>query len=257
MMLKFWTKSVNKIGFIGLSLIWFLLCFKSVEWGTVGLILSTKNYWHFELNLFTIQALTILVNVLSIAFLIGLPVLVVKRSKEGRLKRFFEKLKIDKKQLGLYRLMKWSDIGLALMGLVLYFILTSMFFAFAEKYLPGIDLEQKQQLGFDLGILTPRLERLVAFLTIVVAVPILEELAFRGYLFGQLLKRLSFVTTALLVALVFAIMHGAWNVGIDVFALSLAMSVTRYLTKSIHSSILIHMLKNGLSFFILINSIGG
>ena len=46
-------------------------------------------------------------------------------------------------------------------------------------------------------------------------------------------------------------MHGQWNVGINVFAMSIVLCVMREITGSIYSGILLHMLKNMLAFYLL------
>jgi len=50
---------------------------------------------------------------------------------------------------------------------------------------------------------------------------------------------------------VFAVAHFSWNVGVDVFALSIVLCSLRIMTKTIWAPILVHMIKNGIAFFIL------
>jgi membrane protease YdiL (CAAX protease family) len=50
---------------------------------------------------------------------------------------------------------------------------------------------------------------------------------------------------------VFGAVHGQWNVAIDVFSLSLIMCGLREITGNIWAGALLHMLKNGLAFYIL------
>jgi membrane protease YdiL (CAAX protease family) len=49
----------------------------------------------------------------------------------------------------------------------------------------------------------------------------------------------------------FGFIHGQWNVGIDVFALSVVLCSLREITGSIWAGILLHMLKNSVAFFII------
>ena len=100
---------------------------------------------------------------------------------------------------------------------------------------------------------------MLAFLTLVVVAPIAEELIFRGYLYGKMREKFSQVTSeiwsviisALLVSVVFGIIHMQWNVGVNVFAMSLVACALREYTGTIYAGILLHMIKNGLAFYFL------
>ena len=100
---------------------------------------------------------------------------------------------------------------------------------------------------------------MLAFITLVVIAPIAEELVFRGYLYGRMREKFSQVTTqltaaiiaSLLVSILFGIVHLQWNVGVNVFALSLVACAMREFTGTIYAGILLHMIKNGLAFYFL------
>jgi membrane protease YdiL (CAAX protease family) len=55
----------------------------------------------------------------------------------------------------------------------------------------------------------------------------------------------------LITSTLFGLIHGAWNVGIDTFALSIVLCVVRLKTGSLWASILIHMTKNAIAFYLL------
>jgi membrane protease YdiL (CAAX protease family) len=130
-----------------------------------------------------------------------------------------------------------------------YLISSAILTNLAGWLLPFVDLEQKQ----DLGIEIPQnsLELTVIFLLLVVFVPLLEELIFRGFMFKALRARLSFWPTAILVSIVFGASHGQWNVGIDTFALSMFLCGLREYTGSLWASVLLHATKNALAFSVL------
>ncbi|OYW41821.1 hypothetical protein B7Z28_02090 [Candidatus Saccharibacteria bacterium 32-45-3] len=94
-------------------------------------------------------------------------------------------------------------------------------------------------------------ELVLVFVGLVVLPPIFEEIIFRGYLYGRVRLWWRFVPTALLTSVMFGVVHGQWNVGIDVFILSLVMCYVREKFDSIWPSIIMHMLKNGLAYFLL------
>ena len=159
-------------------------------------------------------------------------------------------------EIGLKGWPTWTDIGLAPVGYLAYLILgmvaTSIFSIF-----PWFDAGQAQDVGFNTYIVG--IDRIVAFLTLVVVAPIAEEIIFRGWLYGKLREKFSTATTntasiiisALLVSILFGFIHLQWNVGVNVFALSLVLCALREITGTIYAGILLHMLKNGIAFYLL------
>ena len=117
------------------------------------------------------------------------------------------------------------------------------------RYLPWIDLEQSQDVGFA-GISQPY-EYVLAFIALVILPPIAEEVLFRGYLFGRLRSRMRLVLSALIVSVAFGFVHGQWNVGIDTFVLSLFLCYLREATGSLWAPIVLHAIKNGLAYALL------
>ena len=61
----------------------------------------------------------------------------------------------------------------------------------------------------------------------------------------------SMIISALLVSVLFGVVHLQWNVGVTVFAMSLVLCGLREVTGTIYAGILMHMLKNGLAMWIL------
>jgi membrane protease YdiL (CAAX protease family) len=159
------------------------------------------------------------------------------------------KTKTTKEELGLTRLMKWSEISWAIVGFIIYFVLLIAVFWLMESFLPGFNLEQKQ----DVGITSPQygLEMTMAFLLLVVIGPFFEEVFFRGYLYGKLRTRgISVLVSIVVTSALFGLAHMQLNVGIDTFVLSVVMCLSREFTGSIWPSILMHMMKNGLAFYV-------
>jgi membrane protease YdiL (CAAX protease family) len=86
---------------------------------------------------------------------------------------------------------------------------------------------------------------------LIIVAPVAEEVLFRGYLYGKLRKSVPVWAAIGIVSVLFGSIHGQWNVAIDVFALSIVLCVLREITGSIWAGILLHMVKNGLAFYIL------
>jgi len=189
-----------------------------------------------------------LVYTLTIVVVIGVPWLVRRRSTSGA-------------ELGLSRLPIWLDILITPVGFVIYLLLSGSLLLFAQQFLTFIDFSQAQDVGFDQ--LTQQYQYILAFITLVVVAPIAEEILFRGYLLSKLRSHVATWIAVLITSLLFAVVHFAWNVGIDVFALSIVLCLVTIWTKSLWPAILIHMLKNGIAFYFLfinptlLNTLGG
>ena len=97
---------------------------------------------------------------------------------------------------------------------------------------------------------------LLTLLLIVVLYPLLYVLM-ASFAAGGILplylipKKFSLPVSILIVSALFGFLHLQWNVGINVFCLSLVLCVLREITGTIHSGILLHMLKNGFAFYLL------
>ena len=201
-------------------------------------------------NVFAVAGLRIDVLNQNVASFVGnllvwtimMIVLLVPLKKWGILKNF-------KQELGLDRFPSWSDIGLAILAFFPYAVLSNIFNQTFVVLVPSYDQTQVQQLGF--SNFTTQYEVMLAFLVLVVAAPIIEEIIFRGYLFGRLRKHAGTVVAILLTSITFAVLHMQLNVGIDVFALSILLCLLRVVTGSIWAGVLLHMIKNGLAYYVL------
>lgn len=159
--------------------------------------------------------------------------------------------------LGYRRKPQLSDAGLAVIAFVTYFIVLVVATALAGNLL-GIDTAQKQELGFD-DVAGLR-EKLMAFVSLVVLPPLVEETLFRGFLYTGLRKKFPFVVTTVVVSVLFATLHlfgGSsgegllWIAGIDTLLLSLALCYLREKTGNLWAPIMVHALKNSLAFLLL------
>jgi len=173
---------------------------------------------------------------LSVALVIGIPWLIKKR-------------KTTKEELGLQRMPSGLDLLWAPAGYIAYVILAMIVVALSMQLLPFIDFQQTQETGFSNMVF--RYEYVLAFISLVVVAPIAEEVLFRGYLLGKLRKRTSLWLSILITSLLFAAVHFAWNVGIDVFVLSIVLCVLRVVTGSLWAPIVLHMIKNGVAYYYL------
>lgn len=160
-----------------------------------------------------------------------------------------KKIKTNRLEVGLVRLPKWTDIILTPAGLIVYLIFSSLLILLATKVFPWFDINQVQNTGFSQP--GQQYEYILAFATLVVIAPVAEEVLFRGYLYGKLKKFVPVWVAIITTSVLFGTIHGTWNIAIDTFALSIILCLLRELTGNIWASILLHMVKNGIAFYIL------
>ena len=153
-------------------------------------------------------------------------------------------------RLGLEKPLGWRVISWSFLGWVTYLLISVLVMAILTGLqIPGLDLNQSQDVGF--GNLSEPYEYVAAFIALVVLAPVFEEIIFRGYLFGSLRRRHRFLTVSIITSLVFAAVHMQFNVGIDVFVMSLVMCYVRERLGSLWPAILIHAFKNGFAYIVL------
>lgn len=198
----------------------------------------------------TLAIYDLIVYSLMVFLNVGLPYLFFKTHK---IPKKFKDLKITRENLGLANLPTWVDIGLAPVGLIVYFILAAILTSVFAAIFPWFDASQTQNVGFN--SLYNGFDRLAAFFALVVVAPIAEEVIFRGWLYGKLRvlipKKFSIPASILIVSALFGFLHLQWNVGVNVFCLSLVLCALREVTGTIYSGILLHILKNGIAFYLL------
>lgn len=181
--------------------------------------------------------ITVLVYTLTLAIVIGVPYLLYTR------------LTTTLTSLGLHRLISWTDIGLAPVTFLVYMVVSATALAMVLQLIPSFPAEEAQDIGFK--VLGSQFDNALAFITLVILAPLAEETLFRGYLYGKLKRYIPAVVAAIATSLLFALAHFQLNVGLDVFILSLFLCGLRSLTGSIWAGVLVHIIKNGVAYYIL------
>ena len=162
----------------------------------------------------------------------------------------------NRKTLGLQGLPTWTDVGLAPVGFIIYALLAAGLIALFNL-IPWFNATQEQDVGF--SYLITGFDRSLAFFTLVVIAPIAEEVIFRGWLYGKMREKIaseysnlvSIIVSILLVSILFGAVHGQWNVGVNVFALSIVLCGLREITGTIYAGMFLHILKNGVAFWLI------
>lgn len=162
---------------------------------------------------------------------------------------FFKIFKTNREELGLFGTPTWADIGLAPLGFILSTIAALALIALASLIIPWFEPEQTQFVGYQ-KLLQP-LDRVFGFISLVVLVPFLEELIFRGFLYAKFRAKLSLLPSILITSLLFAALHFQLNVAIATFTMAIVSCLLREITGTIYASIFLHAIKNGLAFYLL------
>lgn len=181
-----------------------------------------------------------IVNILDYVLMITLAVFVTPI--------IFKKKKTTRDEMGLTGLPTWTDIGLAPIGFVTSLLVAQIFTAIFS-FFPWFDAVETQKIGY--STLVVGMDRVITFVILVIVAPIAEEIFFRGWLYGKLRKKTNMIVAIILASLTFAIAHLQWNVGVTVFAMSIILCLLREFTGTIYSGIILHMIKNGVAFYLL------
>jgi hypothetical protein len=229
----------NKSWMILILPIWIVVSFYLSQIILIGAVLLL-NVFHLQLSHFNESVVNSVLT--ASAYLITL-ILV------GLMPIFIKNYRINRSDVGLTRLPSWLDIIITPAGLIIYMILSSSLILLFAHLFTWVDIGQVQDTGFN--HLNRYYEYILAFVTLVVIAPLAEEILFRGYLYGKLKTFVPFWAAMIAVSAIFGAIHGAWDLAIDVFALSMVLCVLRELTGSLWASILLHMTKNGIAFYIL------
>jgi|ADGO01.1.fsa_nt_gi CAAX amino terminal protease family. len=163
------------------------------------------------------------------------------------------------RQLGFRRGPQWADVTYAVIGYLVYFGLLIIVLSIIGP-LTGINLEQEQELGFDNLLSTA--EKVMGLIALVLLPPVVEELIFRGFLFGGLRTKMTFAWAAYITSLLFAVPHLfasseglLWVAGVDTFILSVILCYLREKTGALWAPMAVHAIKNAIAYTILLTGV--
>jgi hypothetical protein len=235
-------KNVQRILWLLIHPAWTVTGLLLVSWGIIAPLVNyviPEAWFSWLASSLGSLVLTAFIYFLATAIIL-LPLIVIKRMNWAQLK---EAVALQKRpQLVM---LPWSFYAWGLyfgLSLIVTFLLSIL-------NLQGLDLYQKQQVGFD--NLHYGYEFVAAFVALVVLAPLFEEIMFRGYLYGRLRTHWGAVLSALITSATFALVHFQLNVGIDVFILSLFLCLLREKFDSIWPGVFVHAFKNSLAYVFL------
>lgn len=160
------------------------------------------------------------------------------------------------KELGLRSKPKWETILWVGFGYLIYIIPFFIIVELLHHFIPGFNINQKQEIGFNYN--THGQILWLVFISLVLLPPIVEEILFRGFLYSGLKTKLPKIYAAILTSAIFASLHLLegqrsllWIAGLDTFILSIVLVFLLEKTGNLYASIGLHMLKNTIAFVVL------
>lgn len=240
-----------KVRYVTFLLIWVAISMTLSQF-IIGLPLIWLLGHKFEDPFWTCfyYGLTYILALILVIFVPPLLVQLLQKLPQNRLHaKTLPKLSTTRSELGLKDLPTLVDVGLAPIAYFAYLALSFICTTVMTNLFPWFDANQTQDVGF--GYFITSNERIIAMLALVFIAPLAEEIIMRGWLYGKLRAKLKIPLAILLTSLLFAVLHGQWNVGVGVFALSIVLCTLREITGTIWSGILLHMLSNGVAFYLL------
>ena len=242
-----------KLGAYTLALCaWVYLAFLGAQWVVAQLALLVfgievlRTPLGMGLLMFVGYAVTIAATIL-------LPVLAWRAVQGSKSKKKWVQVvrtATSREQLGLNNLPTWTDIGLGVAGMLVYLLVGGIVMQLVSQ-IPGFDAGQTQELGFAKYLVG--FDLVVALFALAIVAPVAEEIIFRGYLYGKLREKLTgtwgMIISMVVVSALFGALHGQWNVGVNVFVLSLVMCSIREMTGTIWGAIILHIIKNALACY--------
>ncbi len=226
---------------------WVWLCVFSAQFFSYFIFRWLVQTFHFEVGTIIQSLYSFIIYVLAILMILGIPALLRKRISKLNSHPMLEKA--SREELGLKGLPTWTDILLSPIGFVAQLVLSTALVSLFSSLFSWFNINEAQEVGYSDLFTTG--DKILAFLIIAIIVPIAEEIIFRGYLYGKLRKHLNLPVAMLLTSLLFAILHGQWNVGVNVFAVSIILCSLREITGTIYAGILVHVIKNAVAFYLL------
>ena len=151
----------------------------------------------------------------------------------------------------------WLDPLYGLAAVPLYLILYVLTVGVVSHFVPGLNVNQQQQIGFN--DVQGAFQLTLTFISLVVLPPIAEEIMVRGFLYSSLKKAMPKAAAVVVTSAIFASAHlpegGAdgplYIAALDTFVLSLVLIYLREKTGSLWASITLHAIKNGIAFIAL------
>jgi membrane protease YdiL (CAAX protease family) len=152
---------------------------------------------------------------------------------------------------------RWTDPLYGFAAVPVYLIIYFIAISLITHLIPTINVNEKQQLGFN--NINGAGQMVMTFISLVILPPIAEEILFRGLIYSSLKKNLPTAIAVIGTSALFALPHmfegGSagllYVAAIDTFILSLVLIYLRERTGGLWAGMTLHALKNSIAFVAL------
>jgi membrane protease YdiL (CAAX protease family) len=183
-------------------------------------------------------------------------ILIAETITVGSIYYFLRRYKLTLPFIGFKR-PRWRDLFYGLSSVVPYYILFAVLRAVALSLFPSLNVDQKQEIGFD--SVSGSVQLICTFISLIILTPLAEEIMFRGFIYKTLRKSLSVLVAALITSLLFGAGHlfegGGkgllWIGALQTFSLSVVLVFLRQKTSSLWAGITLHASNNAIAFVYL------
>lgn len=169
---------------------------------------------------------------------------------------FLKSRQISLKEIGISK-PKSNQLLYAVPAYGIYFLILVISYAIIDQFVPKVNLEQTQQIGFEGA--TGVFPLILVFISLVILPAVVEEVLVRGFLYSGLIKKFKKIVAALIASVIFGAAHlqlgsgepPLWMAAVDTFILSMILIYLREKTGNIWAGVGVHMLKNTFAFISL------
>lgn len=152
---------------------------------------------------------------------------------------------------------RWRDLGYGLLAVPVYYVFIFASLIVVGGLFPGLNINQKQEIGFEQ--VQGTLNLILVFISLVLIPAFMEEILMRGFVYSSLRKIMSVIWAALVTSLIFATAHlheggdagPLYVAALDTFVLSLVLVYLREKTGGLWASMTLHAVKNSVAFVAL------
>jgi membrane protease YdiL (CAAX protease family) len=164
---------------------------------------------------------------------------------------FLRHFKVGWRDVGWRKFNVWKAALYILAIFLAFVVLANLSLWIISVLVPAFNATQAQNNEFT----TPQASshHILVLIALVVFPAILEETAFRGYIFPAISKRLGLIWGAILSSLLFAFAHLQFNIGVYTFVLGLLLCFMYVKLKSIIPGIFFHAINNALALSAMIH----
>lgn len=164
---------------------------------------------------------------------------------------FLRRNKSGWKTVGWRKFSIWKAIAFILAIFISFILLANLAIWLASVLIPGFDANQAQTNDFT----SPQASghHIIVLIALVIFPAIMEETAFRGFIFPAFSKKFGLIWGAVISSLLFAFAHLQFNVGIYTFILGLLLCFMYVKLKSIIPGVILHAINNALALTAMIH----